>query len=84
MTAKSPIRLFDVQTADRLSTLHAFALEHGQRVNIDFDGYRVPSAWWIIQLFDHEERDIISARGKTLAEAVADLHERWLAKGLPG
>lgn len=73
-------RLFDSATAEKLSTVHAYAVEHGLRLCVDFDGARIPGAWWVIQIYDEAETTLLSARGKDLAEAVSELHERWLAK----
>ncbi len=77
-------RLFDPQTADRLSVLIAQARECTLNVNLDYCPLRPPECAFIAQLFDTAEREILTARGHTLAEVVAELHERWLAKGLMG
>lgn len=79
-------RAFDVSTAEKLSVILAAATENGLAFSFDFLGpyARVPGRWYIAQLFDLEDRCVVSGRGKDPNEAVAELLERWLAKGLPG
>lgn len=84
MTARIPPRPYDVQTADRLAVLIAQAKEATMNVNLDYCPLRPPEFAFIGQLFDTREREIVSARGRTLAEVVSVLHERWLGKGFPG
>lgn len=75
-------RTFDAQTADRLFVLIAQARDSTLNLNLDYCPLRPPECAFIAQLFDPSEREILSARGRTLAQAVGQLHERWLAKGM--
>jgi hypothetical protein len=84
MTARPPLKILDSQTADRLTVLIAQAKESTLTFSLDFCPLRPSEYAFIGQLFDTREREIISARGHTLAEVISGLHDRWLAKGLPG
>lgn len=75
-------RIFDTPTVDKLTTLVNIAKENSLAFSIDYLG---PSRdeLWIIQLFDVQERLVISANGKTAMEAIRRIHENWLIKTAP-
>jgi hypothetical protein len=77
-------RFFDVATCEKLSTLLAIAIENGFAFSFDFLGpyAGVPGRWYIVQLMDMDEKVVVTGRGKDPAEAVSELHERWLAKNM--
>lgn len=80
-------RLFDVATTERLAHLAAVAIEHGFSLSIDLLGpyaaSKTPGNWWIVQLFDTEERMVISGRGATPHDAVYNAQQAWLARTAP-
>lgn len=76
-------RLFDAATAEKLSVLHSHAHEENLCVCINYCNARDPSVAWIIQLFDDEDRVLVTGRGGTLDVAVAEVHDRWRARSNP-
>ena len=75
-------RIFDTASIDKLSTLISIAKDNSLAVSIDYLGGS-RDEMWIIQMFDLQERTIVSANGKTAIEAVRRIHENWLAKTAP-
>ena len=75
-------RIFDTTSIDKLSTLISIAKDNSLAVSIDYLGGS-RDEMWIIQMFDLQERTIVSANGKTAIEAVRRIHENWLAKTAP-
>jgi len=80
-------RILDVTAIDRLSTLAAIARDNGLSISIDFlnteNKNGVGTDLWIVQVFDHDERLIVSGRGKSAIEAIKHVHENWFAKHSP-
>lgn len=77
MKRPPPQRLFDVPTADRLSSLADTAREHSLVLSVDYWGERAEGKSWIVQLFDHAEKQVVSGRGTTLSQAVRECLDRW-------
>lgn len=75
-------RIFDAPTVDKLTTLVNIAKENSLAFSIDYLGAS-RDGLWIIQLFDVQERLVISANGKTAMEAIRRIHENWLIKTAP-
>lgn len=79
-------RILDVSSLDRLTTLASIARENGLAIAIDLLGtsakQKVNTETWIVQIFDEEERLIVSGRGKTAIEAVRQAHDNWFNKNL--
>jgi hypothetical protein len=80
-------RILDVTAIDRLSTLAAIARDNGLAISIDFlssdTKNGVGSDVWIVQVYDYEERLVVSGRGKSAVEAIKHVHDNWFAKHLP-
>jgi hypothetical protein len=78
-------RLFDVATAERLALLTAEAIENGLSLSIDLLGPYAASKtqgnWWIVQLFDQDEKLIVSGRGASPHDAVLNAYQAWIARG---
>ncbi len=75
-------RIFDASSVDKLSTLISIAKDNSLAVSIDYLGGS-RNDLWIIQIFDIQERLVVSANGKTAMEAVRRIHESWFAKTAP-
>lgn len=75
-------RIFDASSVDKLSTLINIAKDNSLAVSIDYLGSS-RNDLWIIQIFDIQERLVVSANGKTAMEAVRRIHESWFAKTAP-
>lgn len=75
-------RILDTASIDKLSTLISIAKDNSLAVSVDYLGGS-RHEMWIIQMFDLQERTIVSANGKTAIEAVRRIHENWLAKTAP-
>lgn len=80
-------RILDVTAIDRLSTLASIARENGLSISIDLIGNspkaKINSETWIIQVFDEEERIVVTGRGRSAMEAVKVVHENWFNKHAP-
>lgn len=80
-------RILDVTAIDRLSTLAAIARDNGLSISIDFINTEnkngVGVDLWIVQVYDNDERLVVSGRGKSAVEAIKVVHENWFAKHLP-
>jgi uncharacterized membrane protein YqjE len=75
-------RIFDTPSVDKLSTLVAIARDNGLAMSIDFLG-GCKDNLWIIQIFDSQERLVVSANAKTVIEAVSKIHTNWFVKTSP-
>ena len=75
-------RILDTTSIDKLSTLISIAKDNTLAVSIDYLGGS-RDGMWIIQIFDLQERIVVSANGKTAIEAVNRVHENWFAKTAP-
>ena len=75
-------RIFDASSVDKLSTLISIAKDNDLAVSIDFIG-NSKGGLWIVQIFDAEERLVVSANGKTAVEAIRKLHDNWFSKAAP-
>lgn len=71
-------RILDIPTLDRLSTVISIAKEYSLAVSLDFLGNM-----WIMQMFDSQERLVISANAATAGEVVNKVHEDWLKRTAP-
>ena len=80
-------RIFDVSAIEKLSTLVSIAKDNGLAVSIDFIGsspkHKIDGETWIVQIYDEQERLVVSANAKTANEAVRKVHENWFAKTSP-
>jgi hypothetical protein len=74
------MRLIDAATAEKLSSLYTHALTNGLTLSLDFNGYRSPETLWIIQMWDEQERIVVSGRGKDARDAIMSLHDKWIKK----
>jgi hypothetical protein len=72
-----PRRLLDVPTAEKFSHLHNHALDRGMAIDVNFDALREPKYAWLVQLFDPQERIVVTGRGKDLPTAMSEAHDRW-------
>lgn len=75
-------RIFDASSVDKLSALIAIAKENSLAVSMDFLG-NAKEEMWIVQIFDLQERLIVSANGKSAIEAIRRIHENWFSKAAP-
>jgi hypothetical protein len=66
-------KLLDSATAANLFNLHALAVSEGLALDIHFDPLRPTELAWIVQLWDHAEREVVSARSPTLAMATSQV-----------
>lgn len=71
-------RILDIPSIDKLSTIISIAKEHSLAVSIDFLG-----DLWIMQMFDHQERLVISANAETASQVISKVHENWLKRTSP-
>lgn len=71
-------RILDISTLDKLSTIIGVAKEYSLVVSLDFLGNL-----WIMQMFDIQERLVISANAPTAGEVVNKVHEDWLKRTSP-
>lgn len=75
-------RIFDAQSVDKLSMLVSIAKDNGLAVSMDYLGSSRDDLW-IVQIFDIQERLVVSANGKTAMEAIRKIHENWFTKTAP-
>jgi hypothetical protein len=75
-------RIIDGSSADKLSTLVSIARDNNLAVSIDYLGSSRDDLW-IVQIFDIQERLVVSSNGKTLIEAIRRIHENWFTKTAP-
>lgn len=75
-------RIIDAPSVEKLSTLISIAKDNSLAVSIDYLG-GAKNDLWIIQMFDLQERLVVSANGKNLMEAVRRIHENWFNKTAP-
>jgi hypothetical protein len=75
-------RIIDGSSADKLSTLVSIARDNNLAVSIDYLGSSRDDLW-IVQIFDIQERLVVSSNGKTLIEAIRKIHENWFTKTAP-
>ena len=75
-------RIIDAPSVEKLSTLISIAKDNSLAVSIDYLG-GAKNDLWIIQMFDLQERLVVSANGKNLTEAVRRIHENWFNKTAP-
>ncbi|MDY3557344.1 hypothetical protein R5W24_006532, partial [Gemmata sp. JC717] len=68
----------------QFSTLVARATEQSLWLSMDFNGLRAEGHQWLLQLFDHDERTLVTGRGATFALAVAECHKWFFASGMHG
>ena len=71
-------RILDIPALDKLSTVISIAKEYSLAVSLDFLGNM-----WIMQMFDQQERLVISANAETATEVVNKVHENWLKRTAP-
>lgn len=71
-------RIIDIPALDKLSTIISIAKEYSLVVSIDFLG-----DLWIMQMFDTQERLVISANAQTATEVINKVHENWLKRTSP-
>ncbi|MFN4894192.1 MAG: hypothetical protein ACK5HO_00225 [Pseudomonadota bacterium] len=80
-------RIFDAPSVDKLSTLVSIAKDNGLAVSIDFIAgsrkSKIDTEIWIVQIYDKDERLVVSANGKTANDAIRRLHENWFSKTAP-
>lgn len=75
-------RIFDASSVDKLSALISIAKDNGLAVSIDFLG-SVKDSLWIVQIFDLQERLVVSGNGKTAIDAIRRVHDNWFSKTAP-
>jgi len=75
-------RIIDAPSVEKLSALIGVAKDNSLAVSIDFLGCTKDSIW-IVQIFDLQERLVVSASGKTLVEAIHRIHANWFTKTAP-
>jgi hypothetical protein len=78
MEIKVSNRILDIAALDKLSTVISIAKEYSLAVSLDFLGNL-----WIMQMFDQQERLVISANADTATEVVNKVHEDWLKRTSP-
>lgn len=71
-------RILDISSLDKFSTIINIAKEYSLAVSLDFMG-----DFWIMQMFDTQERLVISANAQTATEVVNKVHENWLKRTAP-
>jgi hypothetical protein len=71
-------RIIDIPALDKLSTIISIAKEYSLAVSIDFMG-----EFWIMQMFDQQERLVISANAETATQVINKVHENWLKRTSP-
>lgn len=71
-------RILDISSLDKFSTIINIAKEYSLAVSLDFMG-----DFWIMQMFDTQERLVISANAQTATEVVDKVHENWLKRTSP-
>lgn len=75
-------RIIDAPSVEKLSTLIGIAKDNSLAVSIDYLG-GAKNDLWIVQIFDIQERLVVSANGETLMEAIRRIHENWFNKTAP-
>lgn len=79
-------RILDISAIDRLTTLTSIARENGLSISLDLLGtsakQKLNEETWIVQIFDEEERLLVSGRGQTAVEAVRQVYDNWFNKNL--
>lgn len=75
-------RIFDASSVEKLSTLINIAKENSLAVSIDYLGSS-KDGLWIVQIFDLQERLVVSANAKTAVEAIRKIHDNWFSKTAP-
>ena len=75
-------RIFDAASVDKLSTLIGIAKDNSLAVSIDYLGGSRDDLW-IVQIFDLQERLVVSANGKSAMEAIRKIHDNWFTKTAP-
>lgn len=75
-------RILDAQSVDKLSMLVGIAKDNSLAVSIDYLGSSRDDLW-IVQIFDLQERLVVSANGKSAIEAIRKIHDNWFTKTAP-
>lgn len=75
-------RIFDASSVEKLSTLVSIARDNSLAVSIDYIGNSKDDLW-IVQIFDIQERLVVSGNGKTAIEAIRRVHDNWFNKTAP-
>lgn len=73
-------RIIDIQSLEQLSALVEIAKDSGLAISID---YMPQLEAWIIQLFDAQERLIVSANAKNPNDAIRKVYSNWFSKTGP-
>lgn len=73
-------RIIDIQSLEQLSALVEIAKDSGLAISID---YMPQLEAWIIQLFDAQERLIVSANAKNPNDAIRKVYNNWFSKTGP-
>lgn len=71
-------RIIDIPALDKLSAIINIAKEYSLAVSLDFLGNM-----WIMQMFDSQERLVISANAETATDVVSKVYENWLKRTAP-
>lgn len=73
-------RTIDIPTIDKWTALTGVAKEHGLALTVDYLG---PMDLWVVQLFDMQEKLIVSGNGECMRDAVGKVYQGWLQKTGP-
>lgn len=76
----STTRLIDFSSSEKLFALVQIIRDSNIAFSIDFLGHR---KIWILQIFDAQERLVVSANGEDLNETIRKVYENWFAKTGP-
>lgn len=73
-------RIIDFSSADKLSTLVDILRDHDLALSMDYLGQR---NLWIVQIFDAQERLVVSTNGESLNDTIRRTYENWFTKTGP-
>jgi hypothetical protein len=73
-------RIIDSSSAEKLSTLVDILRDHDLAISMDYLGQR---NLWIVQIFDAQERLVVSTNSENLNDAIRRTYENWFTKTNP-
>lgn len=76
----STSRILDFSSLEKLSTLVSIIRDSHLALSMDYLGHR---NLWIVQIFDAQERLVVSTNGEDINDVIKRLHNDWFSKTAP-
>lgn len=74
------MKLINTSSSEKLFALTGIARDSGLAISMDYISSR---DLWILQMFDSQERLVVSANGVSLGDVIDRLHENFLKATSP-